>query len=702
MIPLRCRFSRVLIRPLMILTAFGIAEFGPHLPVCAEDDARSQHDKNGPTLDQAGPRREISVLDGCAWIGVDGIRAAWLSYKQIDDAMLASLHRSRVNTVFLKHGFHDLLDLESARWEGDVLVIDPRDVVRDRMLESTRRAAAAGVHVFWIANYELEQMLPHLERLGYQPAYAEGPARYLRPGPHRDAAPLDPVFWRGITGAHGELVATLSRKHPIDGVLYDVEHYAGGLMYLQNGGYSDVTFQKYLASRTLDVTAEQVPAGTRYEFLKTSGRLPDYERFLEEQAYEQGRDLANRWHEVNPHLMTGIWPLLDNWFSQGLLRGLGGAAPTLGLSGVEYYHGSDQSASMAEFFESRNGNLLYMPGFYPPFAYSPDELQSHVEQAIRTTGRYWMLSPQEQLRRPEYQAALSKAAESTAFAQGERVPVVDLIYRVEQNEGGPNLIVETGGDALPEAPLLSLRATFGGAPLCREQPMHKTDDGNYRTAVPLLRRITNNRHLPAAYRSGACYRFSPLPHAFRYEDPHHTKLTDGRAYGFFGTSVAWEKSVDEANVLFDLHREYRIVRVEIAQPSKMEDRIGGPTKSVLRLARRRDLFGEPQPFAATFAVSGKDYSEPDNPVNDTNDPRHNRAWLSWKVDLPESPARWLRIDLQRTRPNSSISLGEVVVTALFDGEIQAGIQLDGRRLPILEGTRWTVPSNPPVREPTSR
>ncbi len=222
----------------------------------------------------------------------------------------------------------------------------------------------------------------------------------------------------------------------------------------------------------------------RYEFLSKSGRLADYYHYLEQQAYEQGRHLATRWHAINPHLVLGIWPLLDNWFSQGLLRGLGGAVPALGLSGVEYYHGSDQSQSMAEFFESRNTNLIYMPGFYPPYAYTVDQLQRHVSQAIRKTKHYWMLGPHEELRQPEYQAALHDAFESATPPIADDVPAVNLRYRVEQDVAGPMLIVETE-DAPPlETPRLSLWSTFGGAPLCEKRPMQRTDSGAYRARIP--------------------------------------------------------------------------------------------------------------------------------------------------------------------------------------------------------------------------
>ena len=164
----------------------------------------------GPSADSSKtpePPDRIIPLDGCVWVELDGIRAAWLSYKQLDETMARHIRRARVNAVFLKHGFHDLLNLDSARWEDDNLVVDPREEVVRRALDNTSVAAQNGIHVFWLANYELDQMLPHLKRLGYQQAFAEGPGRYLPPGLHEDAAPLDSVFWRGITAAHGDLVA---------------------------------------------------------------------------------------------------------------------------------------------------------------------------------------------------------------------------------------------------------------------------------------------------------------------------------------------------------------------------------------------------------------------------------------------------------------------------------------------------------------
>ena len=679
---------------LLLSTVNGMTAYGDDPSSVAGSRGRQESRDQTLSVDRVTHRdvaaRPIPPLDGCAWLRKDGIRAAWLSYKQIDDEMVGHLIAARVNSVILKHGFHDLLDLETARWERDQILVEPRAQTLQRIIESTERAARHGIHVFWLANYELEQMLPHLQRLGYESAFAEGPSRYLRPGPHQDAAPLDPVFWRGITGAHGELVARMSRRHPIDGLLYDTEHYAGGIMYLQNSGFSDPTFQRYASSRQLDVSRDDMPAGGRYEYLKQSGRLQDYYHYLEEQAFEQGRALANRWHAINPHLVLGIWPLLDNWFSQGFLRGLGGAVPSLGLSGVEYYHGADQSQSMAQFFEERNPHLIYVPGFYPPYAYTVDQLQTHVNQALRDVGHYWMLGPHEELRQPRYQAALRAACESVRPV-AEGLAPINLRYHIEQSVGGPLLIVETDGALPEETPLLSLWSAFGGAPVCEAQPLKRSKDGRFQARIPLLRRISNNRHLSSGFRSGATYQFSPAPREYPYEDPHHTKLVDGRAYGYFGTTVAWSKSIDKARVIFDLHRAYRVVRVELAQPTKMEDRMGGPTKLQFSLAQTPGTWGAARPFAANFSVTGKDYSEPDSPASDPHDPRHRRAWLSWRADVPGQSARWLRIDMQRLRENSSISLGEVVIWAVFDGEIEALIQTGERIVNINQGRRWTVP-----------
>ena len=632
------------------------------------------------------PKR-IQPMEGNAWLGCDGARIAWLSYKQIDDGMVRHLLNSRVNTVFLRHGFHDLMEMASVRREKGRIVFEPRAHVVERSLESTHRAAAAGIHVFWLANYELEQMLPHLKRLGYQSAYAEGPGRYLRPGPHDDASPLDPVFWRGITGAHGEFVAKLSRKHPIDGMIYDTEHYAAGMMYLQNSGFCDGIYRQYAASRKLSDADSAVPAGQRYDFLKSTGRLPDYYHFLEEQAFEQGSDLAARWHAINPQLVVGVWPLLDNWFSQGFLRGLGGAVPSLGLSGVEYYHGAEQSASLADYFHGSNPNMFYVPGFYPPFAYSTQELGQHVEIALRDVGHYWMLGPYKELARPEYQASLRTAFEAAKPAASRISNPLTLLSRKEGSSEQPLLVVTTQTETLGEPVLLSLFDRFGGVALCEDLPMQRTPTG-YEARIPLVRRITGNRRLPDTFRGGAHYRLHPVPREFRYEDPHHTKLIDGAAYGYFGTTVAWNKTIDTASVEFDLHRDWRIKRVEAAQPTKLEDRVGGPARLRLSLATVQREPGKVADwkdvgeFQPSFAVSGRDYSEPDSPKKTKFDPRHNRAWLSWKVDLSPTFARQVRIDLQRQRPNSSLSLGEVVIHAIFDGQLDAQVQAGDRRIPV--------------------
>ena len=636
--------------------------------------------------------REILPLEGCAWLESDGVRAAWLSYKQIDDSMLASLQAARVNTVFLKHGFHDLLDMKTARFEGNVLLVEPRDQVLERCIESTVRASKMGIHVFWLANYELEQMLPHLERLGYQPAYAEGPGRYLRSGPQLDASPLDSVFWRGITGAHGELVAKHSREIAIDGLLYDTEHYAGGMMYLQNCGFSDPVFDEFIRTRIIAKPVDSVPRGQRYSFLKNSGRLEDYYHYLEEAVWEQGRELAQRWHAINPNLVLGVWPLLDNWFSQGLLRGMSGAVPVLGLSGVEYYHGSGQSAAMASYFQNANPNLIYLPGFYPPYAYSIEQLKQHVTKAIRETGHYWMLGPHEELGQGAYQTALREVYESVRSTLATEEAELKLSYKVRHEIAGPVLVVTASGHGTRN-PLLSLFSSIGGAPLCEDIVMSSAGAGTWQARIPLMRRITNNEFMADGFRSGGVYSVTPPALDYRYEDRHHTKLIDGAGYGYFGTTIAWHESIHAAQVGFDFHRDYRVVRVEMAQPRKLEDRHGGPTKLTIRTRPQDGEWSVAQTIRAHFEISEKG-SDMVSPIPSSGiDPRHNRAWLSWRVDVTGSRARWVRIEMEREHENSSISLGEVVVWAAFDGEIEARLRVGNSDVGVREGRRWKIPES---------
>jgi hypothetical protein len=637
-------------------------------------------------LSIAGLAAAESIRHSNAWSEEEGVRAAWFGYKVCTDDMANALVKADVNTVFLAYGFHDLLDLDSLRWEGESLKGQVRETTLERLLGVTYNAANQGIHVFWMANYELEIMLPHLKRLGYHPAYAEGPGRYLRPGPHDDASALDPVFWRGITGLHGEIVAHLSLEHPIEGSLYDSEHYAKGMMYLQNSGFADIAFAPFAESHGV---TEPVPLGKRYDYLTTHGLLTQYYHYLEEQAFAQGRYLADRCHAINPHLTLGVWPLLDNWFAQGYLRGLGGTIRSLGFSGVEYYHGADQTKSLSQLFEARVPNMRYMAGFYPPYAYTTSQLGFHVTQAIRDTNAYWMLSPHEQLLQPEYQKALHTAHTKIAPPLHPEMSV-SLEYRVHTNGNEPELVVatQTGIADTTESPRLTLRATLGGAALCERLVMQPTDDGRYEARVPLLRRLTNNRNLSRGFRAGINYTLMPLPLARGYEDPHHTKLFDGMAYGYFSTTVAWPSSIQSAEVVFDLGRSFSVERVILSQPYKLEDRVGGPSTRFVSLSNKPGVWTDDFAFQADMSMSGDDASHSKGKVE--VDPVYHRAWLAWKTDSIRQNARWLRLLLDRTKPNSSISLGEVVIWGQFEGAIEAYIYDDSRRIAIDSGHQYVI------------
>jgi len=571
-------------------------------------------------------------------------------------------------------------------------VIDLNDERLQVALEATDRAATRGIHVLWLASYELASMLPHLQRLGYHHAYIEGPTRFVAAGPHQDAAAFDPVFWKGITGAFGDLVAKHSLDHAIEGIMFDTEHYDGGMMYLQGCGFADISFDRYLQARDIGKTLTDIPAGTRYEYLKREGLLHDYLNFMEEQAFDQGRYLAERWRSVNPHLMIGTWPCFDNWFAQGMLRGMGGATRSIGLSGVEYFHGSEQTPAMAEYFESINPNLKYCPGFYPPYSYKPAQLEQHVAYAIKTVGAYWMLSPYGAVSRDDYRQALRSAYEKSTVPISQEKPSVNLIYRMEKRDVGRVLLVKTQEprEHFTAAPKLSLRAAFGGAELCEALPMTESVDGCYRVEVQLERKLTNNRHLADGFRSGATYHYDPIPHETFYEDPKHTKLCDGRAYGYFGTTIAWPKEIDSSEVIFDLHRCYHITKVLIAQPSKLEDRHGGPTQLEVNLAVEKDSWISSAPLKAVFSVWTQKDEEP-IPRSFVKDKRHQRAWLSWTTDAIDKPARWVRVQLKRVRPNSYLSLGQVVISGIFDGDIQASLQDGNEMRMIANGRRVLVP-----------
>ncbi|MDC0934901.1 hypothetical protein OAS39_01350 [Pirellulales bacterium] len=656
----------------------------------AQADEREDSDRPG-IVPEGLAVRPIQPMEGTAWVDEEGMRIAWIKFKHCDEAMVKKLLESRVNTLILKSAFHDLMDFEAAEWENGKLKLLPRPEKLKVALRATDLATSHGIHVMWLASYEFNAMKPHLERLGYQHAWVEGPTRFVPAGPHQDAAALDPVFWRSITGVFGDVAATHSLEHAIEGILFDTEHYDGGMMYLHGCGFADLSFEPYLKSRNLGKSLEDLPHGTRYDYLKSHGLLEDFYNYMEEQAYEQGRYLAERWRAVNPHLMAGTWPCFENWFGQGMLRGMGGASRSIGLSGVEYFHGTEQTPAMAEYFESRSRNLKYSPGFYPPYSYTPDQLEEHAAYANQTVGTFWMLSPHGALDRDDYRQALRRAYEKGTVPIASDRPAVNLDYQVIRRPDGPVLAVTTreNSDYYKKRPRLSLRAAFGGSALCEDLPMKKSADGHYRAEIDLTRRLTNNRLLSKPFRSGVNYRYHPIPREMNYSDTHHVKLCDGRAYGYFGTTVAWSNEISEAEVVFDLHRPYRITKVELAQPSKLEDRNGGPTDLIVDLAEKPEAWTTTPPPKSVFPIwSEKDADAPESFVQDK---RHQRAWLSREVDSIDSDARWVRVRLQRIRPNSCLSLGQVVIWGVFDGDIQAAVKDGNAKRVVEEGFRFNVP-----------
>ena len=632
---------------------------------------------------------ELGPVRSNAWMEEDGIRAVWFSYKSCTEEMVDAALAAGLNTVILKHGFHDLLDMTSLHWEGDELKGALREKTRDRILETTHRAANRGLHVFWIANYELDSMLPHLKRLGYHRAYVEGPTRFIPAGPHDDAGALDPVFWRGITGLHGEWVARLSLHHPIEGMLHDTEHYSGGIMYLQGNGYADISFLPFLEAQGIKAEPGQIPEGTRYSYLRERGLLPAFHRYLEEAAYEQGRYLATRCHAINPHLVFGIWPLFDNWWVRGYLRGLGGAVPAIGLSGVEYYHGAEQSRAMADLFESRIPNLRYLAGFYPPVAYSVEQLEYHVAQAIADTGGYWMLSPEKQLTQPAYQEAL-RAAYRLSEVSIEKDDSVALRCHAVDVDESPVLLVETPPEQeyTSATPELTVRSSLGGSALCERLPMTRDPSGAWSARIPLVRRLTNNPNLDAGFRAGVHYTWNPPILDYLYEDSNHTKLVDGMAYGYFSTTIAWPEDVEQAEVQIDLQRAYRLERVDIAQPFKLEDRVGGPTDLTLYVAHEPGAWGEPIGFYADPRMTPDTSDTPPEAPPEKN--QLTRAWLAWKSEPIHARARYLRLTLAKKRPNGSISLGEVVVWGRFDGEVEASLYDGDTRRDLGSTARFVI------------
>jgi hypothetical protein len=264
------------------------------------------------------------------------------------------------------------------------------------------------------------------------------------------------------------------------------------------------------------------------------------------------------------------------------------------------------------------------------------------------------------------------SALNNAYAKSQKIktlynqPPVDLEYKVIHTENEPGLVVQTQQkkEQFKQIPLLTIRGACGGATLCKDLLMKCSESGHYYAEIPLGRLLTNNLEQENSYRSGVSYEYNPVPRRIRGEDTQHTKLTDGRAFGFAGTTAMWGSDINHAEVIFDLHREYKITRVELSQHRKLEDGFGGPTEVVLDMGMNENEWSHSIPFTT---LSTKHENKP--------------SWLNWFAEDINKQARWLRIRLDKIYKNTDngetpniISLGEVMIWGEYNGEIQTTIK----------------------------
>ena len=127
---------------------------------------------------------------------------------------------------------------------------------------------------------------------------------------------------------------------------------------------------------------------------------------------------------------------------------------------------------------------------------------------------------------------------------------------------------------------------------------------------------------------------------------------------------------------------------------------------MLDIGTKKDEWTDSEPFIADMRYTD-DYQAGSTTVS-IDDSRQGRAWLNWFAEDIDRKTRWLRIRLDRKvdsetaeilkkygtvpgAPDRTISLGEVMIWGLFNGEIQASL-IDGNHYRLIrQGKRYVVP-----------
>ena len=296
---------------------------------------------------------------------------SWIKPLELGEQQLTMLKDHGLNTALIKDGRYEL---RKELWHG-----------------WGQMTGQKGIQLFAVFNFvnktELETMQgqyrPYVNHRGH--IYSNTPC------------PLDEQYWDVIIRQRFARMAEISKKTDIAGLIFDTEMYAAETRIYKDLCLCDLCWDTFRQHSQHDVP--KLHAKQRHAFLQERQLFETYRTFQTERLQGILRKIEQQLHLINPALSLGFLFYRENWFYQGLIRGLGTSdKPILVFSENSYIYGYTPNMLKEQKTLHRStaaSSLIarYIPGLWLS-RFFPEDIGSHCAYLTRDTDGYWLYTAQ--------------------------------------------------------------------------------------------------------------------------------------------------------------------------------------------------------------------------------------------------------------------------------------------------------------------
>ncbi len=213
-------------------------------------------------------------------------------------------------------------------------------------------------------------------------------------GGHRDRkrpSPVDEGYWTLVMEDVAIAIANLSLHSPVDGAVWDTEHYGSDIW--EYGFYSYDSYAMAAFANETDTEIPDLPASERHGWLRSRGLLDEFQLWQEDAVYRLARRTRDRVRAINPDLHLGTLGFEDDcWFHLAILKGFSAEESPVTAWHEDTYYGGYKTGKIDanhEVFRELGINGKVIPGLWT-YDLTPFHLLRNMAFAMRYNGTFWI------------------------------------------------------------------------------------------------------------------------------------------------------------------------------------------------------------------------------------------------------------------------------------------------------------------------